>query len=94
MKITVDIPDDFVAALFEPGEDPARSLFENAVAEAYRHRRINKESVADLLGLTDVHAVNDVIGKREVYDLTLSEFQQECADYDELRARKAERTAA
>ena len=86
MKITVEIPDDFVADLFEPGEDPARSLFENAVAEAYRHRRLTKDSVGELLGLENVHDVNAVIGKREVYDITLEEFEQQCADLDHFRA--------
>ena len=94
MKITVEIPDDFVADLFEPGEDPARSLFENAIAEAYRHRRINKESVGELLGLESVHDVNAVIGKREVYDMTLAEFQEDLAALEQRRALQSQKTAA
>ncbi len=94
MKITVEIPDDFAPFLFDEGEDPTRSLFENAVSEAYRHRRINKETVGELLGLTDPHAINAVIGKREVYDLTLEEFQEDLAALEEYKALQARKAAA
>jgi hypothetical protein len=59
IRVSLDIPDEFAAALTTPGEDPARAALEAWGLEAYRQRRLSGYQLRMLLGLPsrwDLHA--------------------------------------
>jgi hypothetical protein len=41
MQIMLEIPDELLANLAAPGQDPSRAALEALGLEAYRHRRIS-----------------------------------------------------
>ena len=59
MQVTVEIPDQFLDSLIPAGADPARTLFEQSVAAAYRDGRIGPRSIGLLLGFETRMQVDD-----------------------------------
>ena len=49
--VTIDIPDELLAAFAVPGQELARSVFEAVVLEAYRERKLSTAQLRRLLGL-------------------------------------------
>jgi len=88
MQVTVDIPDEFASCLVPAGSDPARLLFENSVAEAYRSRRLTMEQVRQILGFGTRVEVDPFLQRYEIYDYTVEDLKQDFATLDTLLARK------
>lgn len=89
MQVTVDIPDEFAAQLVPAGNDPARLLFENSVAEAYRCRRLTMEQVRQILGFATRMEVDPFLQKYEIYDYTVQDLESDIRAMDERLAKKA-----
>lgn len=87
MQVTVDIPDEFAAQLVPAGNDPARLLFENSVAEAYRSRRLTMEQVRQILGFATRMDVDPFLQKYEICDYTVEDFNRDTAAMDRLMGR-------
>lgn len=84
MQVTVEIPDEFASNLIPAGTDGGRKLLEDSVAEAYRQRRLTMEQVRRLLGYGTRMEVDAFLGKYEIYDYTVEEFEKDMATLDRL----------
>ena len=88
MTIQLEIPDDLVEFLVREGHDPARSILEDAVAEAYREDRLSMHLVSRLLDLADPNEVDKFLGKRQIYDdYTMEDLDRDTEVLRQLRAR-------
>ncbi len=75
MLITVQIPDE-LAALVSPGRNLSRELVETFAADAYRHDRLSRYQVGQILGLDrwqseDFLAARDAIRPYDLADLEI-----------------------
>lgn len=86
MRVTVEIPDQFLQQLVPEGRDPSRSLLEESVAGAYRHGRLTMEQVRQLLGFgTDAQADN-FVQQHRVYEYTPADLEKDMATLHRLLA--------
>ncbi len=88
MRITVEIPDQFVEHLVPAGRDAARSLLEEAVAGAYRDHRLTMEQVRQLLDFGTRMQVDAFLQQHEIYDYTVEDLDKDMATLDRLLATK------
>jgi hypothetical protein len=84
MRVTVEIPDQFVPNLLPEGKDAARRLLEDTVAESYRERRLTMEQVRQLLGFATRMEVDPFLLRYEIYDYTVDDLEQDMAVMDRL----------
>lgn len=89
MQVIVEIPDEFAGSLVPAGSDPGRLLLEDAVAAAYRDRRLTMEQVRRILGFATRMEVNPFLQKYEIYDYTTEDLESDIAAFDSLQRRKA-----
>jgi hypothetical protein len=89
MTVTVDIPDAVAASVFPQGTDPARKILEDAVAQAYRERRLTTHQVQMALGLPTRMHVDPFLSKYEIYDYTPEMLEKDLKMLEslELQAR-------
>ena len=91
MQITVDIPDQFVHLLVREGRDAARILLEEAVASAYRERRLKTvEQVRQLLGFQTRMQATTFLLEHEIYDYTVADLDADTATLERLFPSKPE----
>jgi hypothetical protein len=76
MQITVEIPDRFAEQLVPPGRDAGRMLLEEAVAGAYRDRRLTMEQVRELLSLATRFDVDGFLQRHQVYDYSAEDLSR------------------
>lgn len=93
MQVIVDIPDRLVRQLVPEGRDVSRGLLEDAVATAYREKRLTMEQVRQLLGLGTRMEVDVFLGQHEIYDYTIEDLEQDLATLERLRCLKAKEEA-
>ena len=83
MRVTVDIPDQYVQQLVPAGEDPARLLLEESVAAAYRDHRLTMEQVRRILGFATRMQVDPFLQRHAIYDYTVADLDKDMAALDE-----------
>jgi hypothetical protein len=88
MRVTIEIPDQFIQHLVPPGHDAAHALLEEAVAGAYRDGRLTMEQVRQLLGFATRMQVDAFLQSREIYDYTVEDLDKDMATLDRLLATK------
>src|ERR1700691_6192805 len=88
MRVTVEIPDQFIQHLVPSGHDAARALLEEAAAGAYRDGRLTMEQVRQLLGFGTRMQVDASLQAREIYDYTVEYLDKDMATLDRLLATK------
>jgi hypothetical protein len=91
MQISVEIPDDLVASLAPPGQDPSRAALEALGLEAYRRRRITGYQLRTLLGIPSRYELDGFLKEHRVEKYTAEDFEHDMATLEEIR--KAERRA-
>jgi hypothetical protein len=91
MYISVEIPDELVASLSPPGQDPSRAALEALGLEAYRQRRISAYQLRTLLGIRSRWDLDEFLKERHVETYTAEDFEHDLATIQEVR--KAERQA-
>jgi hypothetical protein len=84
MHVTVEIPDQFADNLLPPGSDPARTLFEQSVASAYREKRLTMEQVRQLLGFGTRMQVDAFLLSHAIYDYTPEDLDRDMEALDRL----------
>jgi hypothetical protein len=89
MQVTVEIPDEFAGDIVPAGSDPARLLLEDAVAAAYRDRRLTMEQVRRILGFATRMEVDPFLQKHEIYDYSVEDLAEDIAAYDRLQNKRA-----
>jgi hypothetical protein len=88
MQVTVDIPDQFVHYLFPAGQDAVCALLEEAVAGAYRDRRLTMEQARQLLGYGTRMQVNAFLQRHQISDYTIEDLEQDVTALNRLFARE------
>ena len=88
MRVSVEIPDQFVEHIVPAGHDPGRTLLEQAVAGAYRDGRLTMEQVRQLLGFGTRMQVDSFLKLHSIYDYTVDDLNNEMATLDRLLATK------
>ena len=84
MRVTVEIPDQFVPNLLPEGKDAARRLLEDTVAASYRERRLTMEQVRQLLGFATRMEVAPFLQRYEIYDYPVDDLEKDMAVMDQL----------
>jgi len=84
MQVTVDIPDQFLPLIVPEGTNASRKLLEDAVASAYRERRLTMEQVRQILGFATRMEVDPFLQRYEIYDYTVEDLKHDMAAMDEL----------
>jgi hypothetical protein len=92
MQLSVEIPDELVAALAAPGQDPTRAAIEALGLEAYRQRRISAYQLRMLLGISSRFELDAFLKERQVETYTAEDFEHDLATIQHAEeVRKAER---
>ncbi len=92
MRVTVDIPDQFLDQLVPEGVSASRALLEEAVAAAYRDRRLKSaEQVRQLLGFGTRMQAATFLLQHEIYDYTIEEFESDMATIERMFPADSER---
>ncbi len=65
--VTIDIPDELLAALAAPGQELSRSVFEAVVLEAYRERKISTAQLRRLLGFETGYELDGFLKTYQVW---------------------------
>jgi hypothetical protein len=94
MQVTVEIPDQFIRQLVPEGRDVSRTLLEEAVAGAYRERRLTMEQVRQLLGYGTRMQVDVFLQQHEIYDYTVEDFEKDMAAFERLFPSKPQQPQA
>ena len=94
MQVTVDIPDEFAGVLVPQGEDVARKLLEDSVAQAYREGKIGSRGVREALGMTSRFEVDPFLLKYEIYDYTPEMLRKDIETLDEFHRKRAMESAS
>ena len=63
----LEIPYDLLAALETPGQEPARSVFEAIVLEAYRERKLSTAQLRRLLGFETGYELDGSLKAHQVW---------------------------
>lgn len=93
MQLSITLPDDLVAALLPPGQEPTRAALEAIGLEAYRQRRITGYQLRLFLGIPSRFELEDFLSAHEVYDYTVEDLEQDLAAIRRLgEMRDAERS--
>jgi hypothetical protein len=88
MRVTVEIPDQFVHHLVPVGHDAARALLEEAVAGAYRDGRLTMDQVRQLLGFGTRMQVDAFLQTHGICEYTVEDLEKDVATLDRLLATK------
>ena len=65
--VTLDIPDDLLAALETPGQELSRGVFEAVVLEAYQERKLSTAQLRRLLGFETGYELDGFLKTRQVW---------------------------
>jgi hypothetical protein len=79
MQIMLDIPDDLLANLAAPGQDPRRAALEALGLEAYRQRRISGYQLRVFLGIDSRYEFDGFLKEHEVEKYTVADFEHDLA---------------
>jgi len=95
MEITVTLPDDLVAPLLPPGQEPARAVLEAIALEAYRHGHITGCQFRTLLGIPSRCELDSFLKEHQVEKYTAEDFEHDLATIRHLKEiREAGRRAS
>lgn len=86
MRVTVEIPDQFVRQLVPAGKDAARLLLEESVAAAYRDHRLTMEQVRAVLGFATRMQVDAFLQQHAIYDYTVDDLDKDLATLERVHA--------
>jgi hypothetical protein len=79
MQITVTVPDELVAPLLPPGQDPASATLEALAIAAYRQRRLTGYQLRSLLGIPSRYELDGLLKKHRVEKYTAEDFEHDLA---------------
>ena len=87
MVVTVEIPDEVASLLAPAGEDTARKLLEEHVAQAYREGRLTTMQLRQALGFESWYEVDPFLLKYKVFDYTLEDYEADAEAYSKATQR-------
>ncbi len=66
-QVTLEIPDDLLAALAAPGQELSRCVFEAVLLEAYRERKLSTAQLLRLLGFGTGYELDGFLKTHQVW---------------------------
>lgn len=85
MRVCLDIPDEFAAALSGSSQDPARAALEAWSLEAYRRRRLSGYQLRTLLGFQSRWDLDGFLKEHQVDKYNAEDFADDLATIRESR---------
>jgi hypothetical protein len=89
MQITLELPDDIAQGLEFKWKDLSRAVLESLALEAYRSNALTAAQLRRLLNFETRMQLDAFLKEHEVYDFTVSDFEQDRETLRQLRAREA-----
>lgn len=77
MQVTVEIPDDLVAALHLTERDPAGAVLEAMALEAFRERRLTSNQLRTLLGIPSRYELWEFLKERQIEICTVEDLEHD-----------------
>jgi hypothetical protein len=78
MNLTVEIPDDLASRLSAAGADLSRRALEALAAEEYKHDRLTKPELQQLLGIETSFQLDEFLKAHDVWiEYTLEDAERE-----------------
>jgi hypothetical protein len=94
MQVVVDIPDNLAPQLIAAGRNPARSVLEDALVQAYREGRITAGQLMDALGIATRYELDGFLKARQVWiEYTPEQMAADQKFQDDFVADCARKTA-
>ncbi len=85
MQIVVDIPETLAERLLPEGQNPARAMLEDRIAQTYREGRLTTEEVRQALGLGTRFDVEPFLLKYGIFDYTVEMLTRDIAALERMR---------
>ncbi|MGA2116638.1 MAG: UPF0175 family protein [Bryobacteraceae bacterium] len=86
MQITLELPEDIAQGLESRWKDLPRAALESFALEAYRSHVLTAAQFRRLLGFEARMQVDAFLKEHEVYDFTVTDFEQDRNTLREVRA--------
>jgi hypothetical protein len=91
MQITLELPEDIAQGMESKWKNLPRAALESLALEAYRSHVITAAQLRRLLAFETRMQVDAFLKEHEVYDFTVSDFEQDRETLRQLRVREAQR---
>ena len=91
MQITLELPEDVAQGMESKWKDLPRAALESLALEAYRSHAITAAQLRRLLTSETRMQVGAFLKEHEVFDFTMTDFEQDRETLRQLRAREAQR---
>jgi hypothetical protein len=85
MQVAVDIPERLADQVLPTGQDPARTMLEDRIAQAYREGRLTTDEVRQALGLSTRFEVEPFLLKYGIFEYTAAMLTDDLARLERLR---------
>ena len=85
MQITLELPEDIAHGLESKWKDLPRAALESLALEAYRSRALTSAQLRRLLGFETSMQVDVFLKDHEIYDYSVSDFEQDRETLRRLR---------
>lgn len=85
MQITLELPEDIAQGLKSRWKDLRRAALESLALEAYRSNALTAAQLRRLLGFQTRMQVDAFLKEHEVYDFTVTDFEQDRKSLRQLR---------
>jgi hypothetical protein len=91
MHISLELAEDIVQELRSKWKDLPRAALESLALEAYRSRVLTAAQLRRLLGYETRMQVDAFLKEHEVYDFSVTDFEQDRETLRALRTRETQR---
>jgi Uncharacterised protein family (UPF0175) len=89
MQITLDLPEDIAHGLESKWADLPRAALESLALEAYRSHALTSPQLRRLLGFETRMQVDAFLKEHEIYDYSVTDFEQDRKTLRQLRTDEA-----
>jgi Uncharacterised protein family (UPF0175) len=94
MQITLELPEDIAHGLESRWEDLPRVALESLALEAYRSHALTAAQLRRLLGFETRMQVDAFLKEHEIYDYSVTDFEQDRRTLRQLREEDHRKTVA
>ena len=91
MQITLELPEDIARGLESRWKNLPRAALESLALEAYRTRTLTAAQLRRLLGFETRMQVDAFLKEHEIYDYSVTDFEQDRETLRQIRAGEAQR---
>ena len=94
MQVTIEIPDTLAEQMIPAGQDPGRSVLEDALVQANREQRISGHQLMEALGIETRYELDGFLKARQVWiEYSLEDHERDREFMERLLAERAKKSA-